>query len=119
LTSVTLQSATPPKLGEDAFVYVSNNCTFFCPVGVLSVYQADEDWAPYFGGGRGREGTAVQAVGGGSGESSISLYDLRGQLRRRAVVTLPASPSALRTVLGVPAGLYILATPAGTQKIQL
>jgi hypothetical protein len=48
-----------------------------------------------------------------------ALYDLRGQLLRRAAVTLPATPSALRTALGVPAGLYILATPDGTRKVKL
>jgi hypothetical protein len=34
-------------------------------------------------------------------------------------VTLPASPATLRTALGVPAGLYILATPDGTRKVKL
>jgi hypothetical protein len=38
---------------------------------------------------------------------------------RKASVTLPASPSALRASFGVPSGLYILATPTGTRKILL
>jgi hypothetical protein len=48
-----------------------------------------------------------------------ALYNLRGQLLRRTSVTLPASPATLRTALGVPSGLYILATPDGTRKVKL
>jgi hypothetical protein len=61
----------------------------------------------------------VQAVAGGSGKSSVACYSLCGQLLRKATVTLPASPSVLRTVFGVPSGLYILTTPAGARKILL
>jgi hypothetical protein len=38
---------------------------------------------------------------------------------RKALLTLPATPATLRSLLAVPAGVYILATPSGTQKIQL
>jgi hypothetical protein len=38
---------------------------------------------------------------------------------KKAVVTLPATLSVLRTILGVPSGLYILATPSSTHKIHL
>jgi hypothetical protein len=71
-------------------------------------------WLPYFG-----SGTAVQAVVGGSEGGIVALHNLKGQLLRRVVVTSSATPSALRTVFGVPVGLYILTTPTGARKIQL
>jgi hypothetical protein len=49
----------------------------------------------------------------------VALYSLRGQLLRRATVTLPATPLALRTAFDVPIGIYILASPTDAQKVKL
>jgi hypothetical protein len=62
--------------------------------------------------------TGVGAVIGG-GNGAVALYNLRGQLVRKAIVTRPTSLSALREDLGVSSGIYILATPEGSRKVKL
>jgi hypothetical protein len=115
LTSVTLQSITPPGLDNLAFSGINPDCVFTCPEEARKAYLADEAWAPYFG-----SGTAVQAVACGRGESPVALYTRCGQLLGEATVRLPASPSALRSVFGVPpADFYLLSTPDGVQEIKL
>jgi hypothetical protein len=119
-TSPNLKSAS-----GNAFEAIPATCTFTCPAYALSRYQASPDWAPYFGAAPtdddagDSDKTSIQTVIGGSGESVAALYTIRGQLLKKAVITLPATPSVLRTVFAVPDGLYILATPDGTRKIQL
>ncbi|MDR2791930.1 MAG: hypothetical protein LBB27_04280, partial [Tannerellaceae bacterium] len=64
--------------------------------------------------------TPLQAVAAPLVETPVALYDLSGRLLRQTL--LPSSlldPATLRTLFGVPAGRYILVTPAVTHKIQL
>jgi hypothetical protein len=138
LTAVKLLPATPPTLltflksspnlkssPGNAFEAIPAICTFTCPDYALPLYQANPDWVPYFGAAPTAtdedddEKTSIRPLIGSSGESIVSLYTFRGQLLRKAAVTLPATPSVLRTVLSVPSSLYILATPSSTHKIHL
>jgi hypothetical protein len=53
LTSATLQSTTPPALGNKVFTDIVNRfgkCefTFTCPEGSLTAYRSAPDWAPFF-----------------------------------------------------------------------
>jgi hypothetical protein len=144
LTSVKLLPTTPPTLlsfqqnsaglktspnlkssSGNAFEAIPATCTFTCPAYALPLYQASPDWAPYFGAAPTDDAdgdsdkTSILPLIGSSAETPVSLYTLRGQLLKKAVITLPATPAVLRTVLGVPSGLYILATPSSTHKIHL
>jgi hypothetical protein len=115
LTSVTLQSITPPSLANLAFSGINPDCVFTCPEEARKAYLADEAWAPYFD-----SSAAIQAVTGGRRGSPVALYTRCGQLLGEATVRLPASPSALRSVFGVPpADFYLLSTPAGVQEVKL
>jgi hypothetical protein len=127
LTSSPNDQKSSPNLKSspgNAFEAIPAICTFTCPDYALPLYQANPDWVPYFGAapadddGDG-EKPSIRPLIGSSGESIVSLYTFRGQLLRKAAVTLPATPSVLRTVLSVPSGLYILATPSSTRKIHL
>jgi hypothetical protein len=121
-TSPNLKSAS-----GNAFESIPTTCTFTCPEYALSRYQANPDWAPYFGaaltdddaGDSDSDKTSIQTVIGGSGENVAALYNLRGQLLKKVVITLPATLSVLRPLFAVPSGLYILATPDGTRKVKL
>jgi hypothetical protein len=97
--------------GSDA----SNIWDFSTPVtAVLDLYPvwvADEDEDD-------GDDTGVGAVIGG-GNGAVTLYNLRGQLVRKAVVTGATSLPALREDLGVSSGIYILATPEGSRKVKL
>jgi hypothetical protein len=127
LTSVRLLSTTPPALltflksaSGNAFEGVPAHCTFTCPAAALYRYQANADWAPFFPSAVADDDDGkTSVVPAAGGESAVSLYTLRGQLLRQALLTLPATPAMLRSLLGVPPGVYILASPGGTQKIQL
>jgi hypothetical protein len=140
LTSVKLLPTTPPTLltfrktsptlkssPGNAFEAIPATCTFTCPEYALSRYQANPDWAPFFPTAPSADTDADTdktsilplPAPSGAAESVISLYTLRGQLLKKAVITLPATPATRRPLRGVPPGLDLRAPPTSTPKIHL
>jgi hypothetical protein len=117
LTSATFQSAIPPDLGGWDFIdleYDASDCKFSCPDGSLSAYQADVHWAPYFA-----DKTSVLHLRSTLEDTPVALYDLQGRLLLRTTLS-PGSAIPLGVAPATfPTGLYILATPSGSRKIQL
>jgi NAD-dependent dihydropyrimidine dehydrogenase PreA subunit len=48
LSSVTLESSTPPALGAGAFDAVPAACAFTCPAAALDVYRNNPQWNAFF-----------------------------------------------------------------------
>jgi hypothetical protein len=93
LTSVTLQSGTPPAFGAGAFAGVPETCKFSCPSTALNAYLQAPAWYPYF-----------------------VTYPFKFTVAGGATVTGPADGVTL-TTLTIPASVYYGGVPVPVTAI--